>query len=50
MTAAQYRRAYDRLYVASMRANDQAEVDRIHAKLMKLNTDYAKTAVRTVKR
>lgn len=34
---AKYRRDYDRLYVASMQANDAAESDKINARLAALN-------------
>lgn len=41
MTADQYRRAYDRLYVASMRANSAPEeCDEIERKLAALNARY----------
>lgn len=34
---AKYRRDYDKLYIASMKANDAAESDRINARLAALN-------------
>lgn len=43
MTSAAYRKAYDRLYVASMRANDAAECAEIERKLAALNERYEKS-------
>jgi hypothetical protein len=39
--AAIYRRQYDRLYVASMKADSKAECDRIDAALRAANDRYA---------
>lgn len=38
--AAKYRRTYDRLYVASMKAGSAAECEAIDAKLAKANAEY----------
>jgi len=38
---ARYRRTYDRLYVASMRAGSKEECDRIDAKLREANEELA---------
>jgi hypothetical protein len=43
MTSAQYRKAWDRLYIRSMRANSEAESNAIQRQLDKLNADYNAT-------
>jgi hypothetical protein len=46
VTAAQYRRRYDALYVKSMQANSKEEADAIQAELALLNREYVDDAKR----
>lgn len=47
--ATKYQRAYDRLYVQSMKAGSEAESNRIDADLARINADYDRAKARYAK-